>query len=129
MRDDKGHKEAQKTVKYLDCPNCGCPSKNKDSKCPFCNEPLPDHLDNTSKAFDSATSLSKALNKEDNLVSVNRNTGKTFTLILGFTLAMLGGWFIVRGFAPLNFPEFLIGGLFLLYGVYAITRTIRSKSG
>ena len=117
------------TDEYQTCPKCGCPHKMASSICSYCGSPLSRKAP-ISERLRRAVETVKWRYKLKGPRSVWAAGGvfsKAVTFSLGVALVLLGGWFFVRAVGSSSFSEFLIGSLFLVYGVYSSAVVLRGK--
>lgn len=131
---DPGHRDFPKTTSdYLNCPHCGCPNKVSDTICSYCDAPLASKAGMSvrfRRAFESLKWRYKLKSPRSSAsAAVKKYSGNMFTLILGAALALLGGWFFLTAVSSSSFSEFIIGALFMLYGVYTIIHVLKPNIG
>jgi hypothetical protein len=51
--------------------------------------------------------------------------GSILTVIVGVSLAGLGGYLVYRGYAGASFTSLLLGAIFAVYGCYAVAHVLR----
>ncbi|VAX19012.1 hypothetical protein MNBD_NITROSPINAE02-1040 [hydrothermal vent metagenome] len=128
--DDKRLEET--TGEYQTCPNCSLPHKMTDTICSFCGEKLPGHLtyvEKVRRTIEAAKwryKLKSPGNKASALAS--RAGANLVVLLLGVALTGVGGWFFYSAISSSSFSSFLIGAVFLLYGIYSIYNLFTKKS-
>ena len=131
---DPGHKEFPKTSSdFINCPQCGCPNRVADTVCSYCDEALSQKAGMSirfKRAYESLKWRYKLKSPRSNpAAAVKKQAGAMLTLFLGVALAAIGGWFFITATASSSFSEFIIGALFLLYGVYTIIHVLKPNRG
>lgn len=118
------------TDEYRTCPKCGCPHKTVDTVCSYCGSPLTRKTplsERLRRAVETVKWRRRLKSHKRAKVSSGKLTSKLVTLALGVILTLLGGWFFIQAVSSSSFSEFLIGSLFLIYGIYSSAYTLRDK--
>lgn len=131
---DPGHKKFPKTSSdFINCPQCGCPNRVADTICSYCDKPLSQQTGMSvrfKRAYESLKWRYKLKSPRSNPGAfAKEQASRLLTLLLGVALAVIGGWFFVAAAGSSSFSEFIIGALFLLYGVYTIIHILKPKIG
>lgn len=124
-----GRDLSRKTGSYVNCPQCGCPNKDSDRFCSYCEAPI-DGKPAMSARFRRAVETLRwryklKSRKTGYKTAARKRLGALFTIFLGLALTALGGWFLVSALATSAFSEFAIGAMFALYGVYSIIHVVK----
>jgi len=106
---------------FIDCPHCGCPNRPTDNLCSFCAK-------NLSSSPGVSSRIRKAVERMKWRYKMRRGhapTGRSvaasvMTLVLGLSLAALGGYFTLQGITGGSVSWTLIGGIFVAYGLYSV---------
>ncbi len=130
---DPGHQDSFETsTDYLECPQCGCPNRQSDTVCSYCDAPLslkPGMSIRFRNAVESLKWRYKLKSpKADAGKAARKYAGNLFTLLLGVALAALGAWFFLGAVSSSSFSEFIIGAVFMLYGVYTVIHVLKSDT-
>jgi len=109
---------------------CGCPHKVTDNVCSYCGSSLSRRI-SVSERLRQAVETVKwryRMKGRRHSTSLKLATSKLVTLLLGVALALLGGAFFVSAVGSSSFSEFLVGSLFLVYGVYSCYTVLKEWS-
>ncbi len=119
------------TGEYQTCPKCSLPHKMNDTICSFCGERLPGHPtygEKVRRTIEAAKWRYKLKSPGNKISAVASRAGANlFILVLGAVLTGVGGWFFYSAVASSSFSSFLIGALFLFYGVHSIYNLFTKK--
>ena len=66
--------------------------------------------------------------RKNQSVAAKEVSSKFATVALGVALASIGAWFFLRASDTGAISDFLLGTLFLAYGLYAIYNTVKTSS-
>ena len=114
---------------YQTCPRCALPHKLTDTKCSYCGAALSGKVtfaEKIRRAIETAKWRYKLKTKKKSTLNIAKGAAnRSFSLIIGSTLALFGVLMLYSALKSQAFMDFLIAALLMGYGGYAVFSAIR----
>jgi len=127
--DPGGNWKHNATDEYQTCPNCALPHKMDDTVCSFCGSKLLRRVTLAEKIRRAAERLKwryKLKTRRKNPTKLAKEVSSKFMMVaLGVLLSSVGAWFVLRAGDTGAMSDYLLGALFLIYGVYAVYNPVK----